>query len=290
MIKTITAVPVERDNCGFWTHPDYFVPANGNEFGVEGEFDAWKALNRVVGKLEWMECEDNAEELQAAYDAGNCDLSMWQPNPPAGDGWFMASIHDTEDGPVCYWLRPIEFDPEALAAHFDNCYAEAFKTEHLVAERDAALNTCTLIAEALGITGAVAGDTIARVRQLVGEMAALWNENSVPEVKLGHQMQCWAIVRRTSTFNGKTTVRVAMLRYLNMPFEEGDDEVDWALQDDNGDYYNAVGWHSYHGHPEYSDYYREIEQEEEVLAWQPLVYPDLPQSFAASLRGEQNAK
>lgn len=67
MIKTITAAPVERDSHGFWTHPDFFVPANGNEFGVEGEFDAWKALNRVVGKLEWMECEDNAEELQAAY-------------------------------------------------------------------------------------------------------------------------------------------------------------------------------------------------------------------------------
>ncbi|WP_261374345.1 hypothetical protein [Yersinia similis] len=99
MIKTITAVPVERDANGFWTHPDFFVPANGNEFGVEGEFDAWKALNRVVGKLEWMDCEDNAEELQAAYEAGDCDLSMWQPKPPAGDCWFLASIHDTEDGP-----------------------------------------------------------------------------------------------------------------------------------------------------------------------------------------------
>ncbi|CNK92293.1 Uncharacterised protein [Yersinia pseudotuberculosis] len=129
MIKTITAAPVERDSHGFWTHPDYFVPANGNEFGVEGEFDAWKALNRVVGKLEWMECEDNAEELQAAYDAGDCNLSMWQPEPPAGDGWFMASIHDTEDGPVCYWLRPIEFDPEALAAHRDRCHLDALKIE-----------------------------------------------------------------------------------------------------------------------------------------------------------------
>ncbi|CFR00991.1 hypothetical protein [Yersinia frederiksenii] len=173
MIKTITAAPVERDSHGFWTHPDYFVPANGNEFGVEGEFDAWKALNRVVGTLDWMECEENAEELQAAYDAGDCDLSMWQPKPPAGDGWFMASIHDTEDGAVCYWLRPIECDPKALAVHFDNCYAEAFKTEHLVSERDSALNACTLIAEALGITGAVAGETIARVQQLVGENAAL---------------------------------------------------------------------------------------------------------------------
>ncbi|HHZ3185982.1 TPA: hypothetical protein ACWATG_002678 [Yersinia enterocolitica] len=173
MIKTITAVPVERDANGFWTHPDYFVPANGNEFGVEGEFDAWKALNRVVGTLDWMDCDENAEELQAAYDAGDCNLSMWQPEPPAGDGWFMASIHDTEDGPVCYWLRPIECDPKALAVHFDNCYAEAFKTEHLVAERDAALNTCSLIAEALGITGAVAGDTITKVQQLVSEISEL---------------------------------------------------------------------------------------------------------------------
>lgn len=45
--------------------------------------------------------------------------------------------------------------------------------ETLKAERDSALNTCTLIAEALGITGAVAGDTIARLQQLVAENAAL---------------------------------------------------------------------------------------------------------------------
>ncbi|HEN3248774.1 TPA: hypothetical protein U5D40_001243 [Yersinia enterocolitica] len=46
--------------------------------------------------------------------------------------------------------------------------------ETLKAERDSALNTCSLIAEALGITGAVAGDTIARVQQLVGEKNALY--------------------------------------------------------------------------------------------------------------------
>lgn len=45
--------------------------------------------------------------------------------------------------------------------------------ETLKDERDAALSTCTLIAEALGITGAVAGDTIAKVHQLVGESAVL---------------------------------------------------------------------------------------------------------------------
>ncbi|EKN3740016.1 hypothetical protein OU751_004618, partial [Yersinia enterocolitica] len=44
--------------------------------------------------------------------------------------------------------------------------------ETLKAERDSALNACSLIAEALGITGAVAGDTIARVQQLVSENAS----------------------------------------------------------------------------------------------------------------------
>ncbi|WP_145522760.1 hypothetical protein [Yersinia bercovieri] len=53
-------------------------------------------------------------------------------------------------------------------------YADARNTiAELENERDAALNTCTLIAEALGITGAVAGDTITRVQQLVGENAVL---------------------------------------------------------------------------------------------------------------------
>ncbi|HHZ4751350.1 TPA: hypothetical protein ACWDIM_004337 [Yersinia enterocolitica] len=55
--------------------------------------------------------------------------------------------------------------------------------ETLKAERDAALNTCSLIAEALGITGAVAGDTIARVQKLVAENAAL-KERLAEKVKL----------------------------------------------------------------------------------------------------------
>lgn len=165
MIKTITAVPVERDNRGFWTHPDYFEPANGNEFGVEGEFDAWKALNRVVGKLEWMDCEDNAEELQAAYEAGDCDLSMWQPKPPAGDCWFLASIHDTEDGPVCCWLRPIECDPEVLAVRLERCHIEALKTELLTKHQAAVTASHEYFAACdLGEERVLAGEIYERLR------------------------------------------------------------------------------------------------------------------------------
>ncbi|RXA94000.1 hypothetical protein [Yersinia sp. 2105 StPb PI] len=53
--------------------------------------------------------------------------------------------------------------------------------ETLKSERDSALNTCSMIAEALGITGAVAGDTIAKVQQLVAESAALKAENCIQD-------------------------------------------------------------------------------------------------------------
>lgn len=47
------------------------------------------------------------------------------------------------------------------------------KIANIEDQRNAALNACTLIADALGIKGAVAGDTIAKVHQLVGENAGL---------------------------------------------------------------------------------------------------------------------
>ncbi|HGV2417417.1 TPA: hypothetical protein ACNCFI_004887, partial [Escherichia coli] len=33
------------------------------------------------------------------------DIAAWEPERPEGEGWFVGSIHDTEDGPVCIWLR-----------------------------------------------------------------------------------------------------------------------------------------------------------------------------------------
>jgi hypothetical protein len=41
MTTEIKALPVERDQYGYWTHPDYFKPANGREYGLKREFDAW---------------------------------------------------------------------------------------------------------------------------------------------------------------------------------------------------------------------------------------------------------
>ncbi|EOK3493480.1 hypothetical protein ACJQTL_004904, partial [Escherichia coli] len=37
--------------------------------------------------------------------ADDPDISAWEPERPEGNGWFIGSIHDAEDGPVCVWLR-----------------------------------------------------------------------------------------------------------------------------------------------------------------------------------------
>jgi hypothetical protein len=128
MTKLITAVEPQRDENGYWTHPDYFVPANGMEFGAPGEFAAWLDNNRIVGHLQWMESDVTDDQLEA-LEAGDGDISQWSPTPPEGDGWFIGSIHDTEDGPVCYWLRPIEGEPTALADFITRCHFEALKIE-----------------------------------------------------------------------------------------------------------------------------------------------------------------
>ena len=40
MKTKVNELPVERDQNGYWTHPNYFEPADGREYGFPGEFDA----------------------------------------------------------------------------------------------------------------------------------------------------------------------------------------------------------------------------------------------------------
>lgn len=100
-------IPVERDECGHWTHPAW--PEDGEENAIPKTWFAEHGLEVFIVELEY----DASEELITAYfEEGNPDCSAWQPTCPIGEGWFVFSIHDTEGGPVCVWVRPAQITEE----------------------------------------------------------------------------------------------------------------------------------------------------------------------------------
>lgn len=95
----ITALPVERDQYGYWTHPLYDEFCDGREHIPTAEFNEWMKENC----LQWTVTYRDEEGIDPEVDG--YDISSWRPESPEGEGWFVGSIHDTEDGSVCIWLR-----------------------------------------------------------------------------------------------------------------------------------------------------------------------------------------
>ncbi len=85
----ITAAPVEPDRDGFWTHPA--IPDHFDE--DPAPFERW--LNEQL--LECVTREVGDEDEGVAAD--------WEDSKPAGAGWFLLELIDTEDGPTAFWVR-----------------------------------------------------------------------------------------------------------------------------------------------------------------------------------------
>ena len=101
-VAHIQAAPVLRDETGNWWHPDMppFDDGDGEKF------KAWLLAQGL--ELSRAELGDEPEDhpaYKAVFEDANCDFSAWEPEPPAGAGWFMLAISDTEDGPACCWVR-----------------------------------------------------------------------------------------------------------------------------------------------------------------------------------------
>ena len=102
MKKIIEWAPVVRDAEGWYTHPD--MPEFDED--QEVEYRAWLTAQGVVTAYATLEAEDDTHPARIAYfDQAGTDVSEWNPAPPAGDGWFTLSIHDSEDGPYWVWAR-----------------------------------------------------------------------------------------------------------------------------------------------------------------------------------------
>ncbi|HAK1684288.1 TPA: hypothetical protein H1Y82_004292 [Escherichia coli] len=96
----IVPVDAERDEHGCWSHPAYV--RSGCETAVE--FSYWLRTQGLQCFV--MTMRDEAPEVFAAGFIDEApDARGWIPEPPDDDGWFLGSVHDTDDGPVCYWFR-----------------------------------------------------------------------------------------------------------------------------------------------------------------------------------------
>jgi hypothetical protein len=99
-IVLILPSPVVRDEMGSFQHPD--MP----EFD-EGDGDKCKAWVAEQGLDVGMVSLEYADEAVANryFESGDPDFSYWEPDRPDGDGWFCLAIHDTDNGPICWWAR-----------------------------------------------------------------------------------------------------------------------------------------------------------------------------------------
>lgn len=97
-IKFIQPAPAVRDEMGWFQHPH--MP----DFD-EGDGDKCKAWVAEQGLKLMMVSLEYADEAVADryFESGDPDYSYWEPDRPEGEDWFCLAIHDTEDGPVCWW-------------------------------------------------------------------------------------------------------------------------------------------------------------------------------------------
>lgn len=74
----------------------------------EGDGDkckAWIAAQGLQVKMVSLEYHSDEAVSERYFEAGDPDCSYWEPDCPDGEGWFCLAIHDTDDGPVCWWAR-----------------------------------------------------------------------------------------------------------------------------------------------------------------------------------------
>ena len=96
---------VRDPESGMFFHPD--LPVRADELDCTPEIHAQGfELHTVFGDFDW--------HPETGYWAA---MRAWEPEAPAGEGWLLAGIADSEDGPVAWFVRPLErgASPDARA-------------------------------------------------------------------------------------------------------------------------------------------------------------------------------
>jgi hypothetical protein len=93
---------VTRDDCGCFWHPD--LPDGDEATDMSPLIIAQRFESCVV----WGDSDEAAFSEEAIEDGGDAyfkALGDWQPKGK-GDGWLIAAVMDTEDGPCAWLVRP----------------------------------------------------------------------------------------------------------------------------------------------------------------------------------------
>lgn len=92
-----------------------------------------------------------------------------------------------------------------------------------------------------------------------------------PFVPLGKEKQFWVCAERQ---NGKRYVYT--LWFVNKPVVDVNDPPDWAVNNEDYDAIDCVGWHEVGANSSFDEFYLPAQQEHEIIAWMPMVKPNPP--------------
>lgn len=98
----------ERDSDGWQWHPDLDDP-HWQHPELE-EYLNPEAFTAAGLETTQVTMEGDVSEDHSAYQAwinDGSDFSMWEPSKPAGKGWRLIAIYDSENSPVALYVREI---------------------------------------------------------------------------------------------------------------------------------------------------------------------------------------
>ena len=109
-MNKLLPVEVIRDEDGFFYHPTYSLLLDEllqeKEYPTQEEWDTFKKELNIETHCVWLEDDADRNVVDRYFDGYPEACKEWNPSKPLEEGdWFIVSIHDTEDGAVCLWVK-----------------------------------------------------------------------------------------------------------------------------------------------------------------------------------------
>ncbi|MDN7441161.1 hypothetical protein QZM64_18550 [Burkholderia cepacia] len=95
----LTPREIVRDQDGMLSHPA--IPYLDEDVNYQTFFSAF----RIESTFVCMETDVDGDAYDQYVESNDPNCSFWTPSAPAGDGWLLLEIFDTEDGPVALYVR-----------------------------------------------------------------------------------------------------------------------------------------------------------------------------------------